>query len=182
MLRFSHFSRNASGKELDEPVNFVYTVCMSIPDDKTCERLWNEAGTPPHVRKHCEAVMRRACALCEELPAWGFDEDLVAAGAMLHDVLRLKPKHAEAGAVFLSERGYPEVARIVRDHMHLTADMEENIDERAVVYLADKMIIEDEPCTIEGRYMAAALRGADPAVMELEASRTVALYDKMRQK
>ncbi len=154
---------------------------MRIPDDTTCERLWNEAGTPLHVRKHCEAVMRRACALCEELSAWGFDEDLVAAGALLHDILRVCPRHAEAGADFLTERGYPEVAALVRDHMHLTAEMEAHIDERAVVYLADKLVMEDTPCSIAARYLAAALRGADPAVMEREAARTQTLYDRLRK-
>ncbi|MDO5111641.1 MAG: HD domain-containing protein [Clostridia bacterium] len=152
---------------------------MHIPNEKTCERLWNEAGTPLHVRKHCEAVMRCACALCETFSDWGFDEDLAAAGAMLHDVLRVRPQHASAGADFLLARGYPEVARVVRDHMHLTEDMQTHIDERALVYLADKMVMEDEPCTIAARYMAAALRGADPAVMEREAARTQALYDTL---
>ncbi|MDD4074794.1 MAG: HD domain-containing protein [Eubacteriales bacterium] len=154
---------------------------MKIPDDQTCERLWNEAGTPLHVRKHCEAVMRRACALCEELPSWRFDEDLVAAGALLHDIMRAYPRHAEAGADFLDDKGYPEVARVVRDHMRLRDDMEAHIDERAVVYLADKMVMEDMPCSIAARYLAAALRGADPAAMEKETARAEALYDKMRR-
>ena len=149
-----------------------------IPDENECEALWDEVALPAHIRRHCEAVMRRACALCEELQdRWSFDEDLVSAGAMLHDILRLQPCHARAGAEFLRQRGYDErLARIVEGHMCLTEDMRENLDERAVVFLADKLVSEDEPCTIAARYMAAALRGADPGEMEKQTQRTEELY------
>ncbi len=154
---------------------------MNIPDEKTCEALWDEAHLPKHIRRHCEAVMRRACALVEELePRWCFDEDLVAAGALLHDILRLENRHAKAGEAFLRARGYPEVARIVGAHMNLSEDMLEHIDERAIVFLADKMVIGEEECSIAARYLAAAMKGANPVEMENIARRVEALYELLR--
>lgn len=155
----------------------------NIPDEKCCEKLWDEVKLPAHIRRHCEAVMRRACALCEELEdRWSFDEDLVVAGAMLHDLLRLQSKHARAGAEYLCEKGYDEaLVRVVESHMFLTDDMMEHIDERAIVYLADKMVEEDEECTIAARYMNAALRGADMDEMIKQTQRTEELYRALQK-
>lgn len=154
-----------------------------LPDEKSCERLWDEKKLPAHIRRHCEAVMRRACALCEELEEkWDFDEDIVAAGAMLHDICRLQPNHARAGAEFLRSKGYDErLARTVECHMCLEEDMLEHPDERSIVYLADKMVMEDKECTIAARYMAAALRGADPEEMEKQTQRTEKLYRTLQE-
>lgn len=154
---------------------------MNIPNEKQCEALWDEVRLPQHIRRHCEAVMRRASALLDEFgEGWDFNEDLVVAGALLHDVLRLQSFHDQAGADFLMEKGYPEIARIVASHMYLTFDMREHIDERAVVFLADKMVMGDQECSIEARYMGAVLKGADPEEMQKQTLRVEALYAALK--
>ena len=44
------------------------------------------------------------------------DMELLVAACLLHDVERLKEDHATAGADFLKELGYAEVAEVVEKH------------------------------------------------------------------
>lgn len=150
---------------------------VRIPSNEECEALYEEVCLPAHIRAHCRAVARRALALLEEAhPAYHFDPALVEAGALLHDILRLQSCHDQVGEAFLREKGYPALARIVGSHMFLSYDMRVHIDERAIVFLADKMVQGDTPCTIRDRYRAAVAKGADPAEMEKAAERAEALY------
>lgn len=153
---------------------------MNIPGEKECLRLYEACATPERVRRHCRAVMRRACVLLDELaPRYAMNEELVVAGALLHDLCRTEPNHPAAAAALLEELGMPETARVVACHMRLDADMRAHVDERAVVFLADKLVLEERPCTIAARYLAAVLKGAPPAQMEAEAARVQAFYDSL---
>ena len=69
------------------------------------------------------------------------DLKLLEAAALLHDVARAAPAHAEAGAAVLDDEGYPRVAAVVRHHMQLPGPPSDLPGEREVLYLADKLTV-----------------------------------------
>ena len=65
---------------------------------------------------------------------------LVTAGALLHDIAREQPRHADAGADLLERLHYRRVAAVVRPHVRLGDRAGDEPDEAQVVYLADKLV------------------------------------------
>lgn len=115
-----------------------------MPGEAECELLWQKYGTPEKVRAHCRSVCRQALWLGEQVQKNGHKVDmkLIAAAALLHDLVRQEKNHAAAGAKILAKEGYPAVADIVACHHDFKAsdwDME-FAREAAIVYLADKQI------------------------------------------
>ena len=88
---------------------------------------------------------------------------LVAAAALLHDVARAEPAHADAGADLLVRLGYPRLAPPVRSHMHLGGAAGAPLDEAQVVYLADKLVLGDRVVGLEERFAARLGRVAGDA-------------------
>lgn len=125
----------------------------SWPDRAGCEEIWEHYRTPERVRRHCRAVAQTALELVRHLTAAGYpaERDLVEAGALLHDVARQRPAHAQAGADILRREGYPLLAKLVGSHHDLPEDGEVSL-ETEIVYLADKMVIEDQDTTVEERF------------------------------
>lgn len=100
-----------------------------------CERLMRAAGGP---LDHCRQVAKTAGAIAGELP--GLDAALLRSAALLHDAARSQPDHPKVGASWLREMGYPEVAEVVEAHHDPDS---EDINEKTVLFLADKMPIEE---------------------------------------
>lgn len=132
-----------------------YFSSMEIPDSEQCFELLKFYGTDPWVIQHSIAVSEVAIEFTEKLEEAGhiLDKKLVLAGALLHDIARHKRNHPSQGAEWLRNMGYSKVANIVEVHMDITIDAIEALDERAIVYLADKLIIEDRRVTLEERFL-----------------------------
>lgn len=132
------------------------------PDKELCRAIWDAAETPENVRRHCEKVAETAEELWKLLtknaPEEGARMDLekITAGALLHDVKRQEPRHAEAGARFLEELGFSDMARLAAAHTELLGDTVTDLGEEVLVYLADRMVLHDERCRIRKRYEAKA--------------------------
>jgi molybdenum cofactor cytidylyltransferase len=143
----------------------------NIPTDEVCEDIWRYAGTPEHVWEHCRAVAATSKAYAVNLRSKDYpvDPELTGAGGLLHDVMRGHRNHALHGAAILKNLGYKEVANVVGAHTDLPADAIETIDERSLVYLADKMVIDGRHCSIDERFNDALSRYDD----EPEAIRAV---------
>lgn len=126
-----------------------------------CRRML-AAAVPEKVAAHCRAVEREALRLVCSLAAAGvwLDEFAVSAGALLHDVARTEPQHARRGAEYLTELGYPRVADIVRQHHGLDAPGE--LNEAAVVFLADKLVQGERFVGVEARFAASEARCLTP--------------------
>lgn len=112
-----------------------------------CAQMLDAAETPERVRAHCAAVAALAEEIAEEL---GLDAALAARGGLLHDIARTEREHAKAGAALIARLGYPKEAELIRQH-HMLRDPA-HIDEAAVVFLADKMLIGTERVSIEDRF------------------------------
>lgn len=120
-----------------------YYQNMEIPSRELALEIlaWRDAGE--EITRHCIEVAKLSGILAMRALRNGFTVDLhcIEAGALLHDVERKSGRdHAEKGSALLHKMGYSKVAAIVGAHMELPADALEQMDERAIVYLADKLI------------------------------------------
>jgi len=125
-----------------------------VPDEAECRELLRQCGTPVRATEHCRAVAELAADMARNLNRRGanLDDGAAFAGALLHDIARGKPHHALRGALWLLERGYASMAAIVGDHMNLPEVPEDGWTEKAVVFLADKLIQETHSVSLEERF------------------------------
>ena len=119
--------------------------------DPACEALLRAAGADERLQAHCRAVADLAGELCRALAGRGpeLDAGAVRAAALLHDIARDLPEHPAAGALWLRELGYPEVAGIVRQHHDPESTA---LDEAALVFIADKAVRGDMRVPIDERF------------------------------
>ena len=153
-----------------------------VPEPAACRELLARLGTPAPVVAHSAAVADVARRLGAALRTSGvcLDLKLLAAAALLHDVARAAPAHAEAGADVLDAEGYPRVAAVARFHMQLLGPPPDLPGEREVLYLADKLTVGSGAVDLDGkRERAEALFARDPQALDaararLEAARVIA--------
>jgi len=136
-----------------------------LPSPARCLDLLRARGAGPARIAHSRAVAAVAVALAAALNARRqyLCALLAEAAALLHDIARAEPRHADAGADLLVRLGYPRLAPLVRRHMHLGAAADGALDEAQVVYLADKLVRGDRPVGLDERFAARLEEvGADP--------------------
>jgi putative nucleotidyltransferase with HDIG domain len=149
-------------------------------------------GMLPNIREHSFQVMEVARFLGEALTEAGFPLSLplVEAGALLHDLgktpcLGTLNNHAEWGAAILDGLGYPQVAQVVREHVHLYHDISEarSLREAEVVNYADKRVLHETVVTLKERFADLKVRyGRTPeALARIKATeiRSRALEDRI---
>ena len=140
------------------------------PGEDECFRLLLKKQTPRPVIDHCRAVLAMAESIMPFLLRQGIriDRELVRTGALLHDIARTHPDHARTGASWIRAEGYPKVAKIVAEHEQLPMgpvrdSTEICLDESALVFLADKLIIGTAEVTLEERFAHAREKCRDEA-------------------
>ena len=112
-----------------------------------------------HIAAHSFQVCRVALLITDSLHKKGkyLNRDLVMASAILHDITKTRSietgeMHAETGALFLKEKGYSEVADIVRQHVRLDHFSENTpVNETEIVNYADKRVLHDKITILEER-------------------------------
>lgn len=152
--------------EVNDEERPVMTVCAlgispaAAPDDEEIQALWTRYETPERVIAHCRAVAHQAAELGKRLNEAGYQLDLsvISAAALLHDLMKGKPRHAEAGAAALEKEGYLQAADVIRQHHELR---QVQIDEAAVVFLADKWFRGEQRVSLEERFKTSRERFAD---------------------
>lgn len=152
---YGGFSKLTVSEDNKIQVEQVGVMPKTAPTAAECEEIWNRCHTPERVRNHCRAVCRQAVEIGTALfnsATCDLNMELVQSAALLHDVARAKARHADEGAKILRREGYPKVAEIIQRHHDLNG--EDNL-EAAVVYLADKMVMEDRPVSLAERFQAA---------------------------
>jgi putative nucleotidyltransferase with HDIG domain len=140
------------GSKSDIKVEETGRMPCDYPTDDECFRLLSQKETPPAVVEHCRAVAAKADELAAVLVKQGFqlDSGIIHTGALLHDIARAYPKHADLGASWLMAAGYPRIAKVVAEHEFLPEPIV--IDESAVVYLADKLIQGTKEVSLKDRF------------------------------
>lgn len=127
-----------------------------LPDEAVCLRLLAEHGVARARIGHSLVVSAVASALTRALNArrQHLVTPLVTAGALLHDIAREQPRHADAGADLLEHLGYRRVAAVVRPHVRLGERATDEPDEAQVVYLADKLVQGTRVVGLDARFAA----------------------------
>ena len=129
-----------------------------IPDRNECEELMARYAMLPHIAEHSRQVMRVALAVTDHLKAGvSVNKQLVMAAALLHDItktrsLKTREKHAASGGALLRDLGFPLVAEIVEQHVIIRdLNPEGEIEEKEIVYYADKRVMHDTIVSLEER-------------------------------
>jgi HD superfamily phosphodiesterase len=146
--------------DIDTPDDFqkaaLYLDHLNAPSEDECEAIFLKYKTSVPVIRHGKAVAEISCTIAKLLNETGrilLDIGLIKAGAILHDIARDKPGHAAEGALIINQLGYPDAAKIIAGHMDIEFDADNSvIDETAIVYLADKLIKEDQFISLKKRF------------------------------
>lgn len=149
-------------------------LAIRLPSEKRCLAILRQHGAPAGLVGHSRAVAAVATALTSALNEQGHHLclPLVVAAALLHDVARAEPDHAEAGADLLEEMGYPRVGAVVRQHMDLADRSASDIGEVEVLYLADKLVLGQRLVALEDRFASRLSEFShDPAALAAARSR-----------
>ncbi|RMG95855.1 MAG: HD domain-containing protein [Candidatus Dadabacteria bacterium] len=132
-----------------------------VPTPGEQERLLDEWGVPPHIRRHSRQVARVARVLGGWLRRFGeepLDLALLDAAAVLHDVAKARcfgslQDHAREGAEILREAGYEAVADLVGQHVELASfDLEGPVGEAEVLNYSDKRVRHEEVVSLAERF------------------------------
>jgi molybdenum cofactor cytidylyltransferase len=134
-------------------------ACRDVPSRAECEAILASVEARADLVEHARAVARLALRMASALMERGdvFDLRLLEAGALLHDVAKGRRQHAQAGAALVASLGFPRVAAIVAVHMDLDFSRRQ-MDEAALVFLADKLTRGAGPVSLEERFQPVMLR------------------------
>lgn len=128
------------------------------PDQLICDYLLDKYKTPEQVKKHSRAVATCATELGQKAHV-EFSGELLRAAALLHDIARTKPEHAKVGAQIVDSAGYPRLADIIVSHHDLPFHGAST--EAELLYLADKIVLQDKRVSLTARFEASKEKCSD---------------------
>jgi len=123
--------------------------------DEMIQKLYDEFGTPEHVKGHCRGVTDCAMGIAKALNKQGYDLDLdlIYGAGMIHDTARTLDEHWNVIADRLLELGYIDESKIVREHMKPTSYSDiEDMNEADMIFLGDRLVKEDKYVGIDERF------------------------------
>jgi len=173
-------------RDMDRPDDFAALQRRAqrweIPSRAECRALLALSYAPDDpVVRHSEAVATLAVELGTMLNDAGgmLDLELLEAAGLLHDLARREPMHAWIGAERLRDLGFAAAAELVASHMDLPLPRQTTIDAAEVLYLADKLVLEDRRVPLMERFSNVRERFAEtPEIAakiagRLETARTI---------
>ncbi len=131
----------------------------NAPSREECYRLIRQMQMLENIVAHSRLVCGVALFLTDRLIDLGhlLDRELVRASALLHDItktrsFKTRENHAETGGDFLRRQGYPEVGRIICQHV-LLEDFKAHAPptEAEIVNYADKRVLHDRISSLNDR-------------------------------
>ncbi|GAB7081657.1 NTP transferase domain-containing protein [Megalodesulfovibrio paquesii] len=144
--------------DADTPADLAFLEAwlprMGQPTPAEAEALLQLYQTNPDVIAHCRAValaarrLAAACGLQEQDTAW--------AAGLLHDIAKLQPKHARAGAELVREAGFGALEEAIALHPGVPPEDASLLTQ--LVALADKYASGDEFVDLETRFGRKARR------------------------
>lgn len=143
--------------DMDTPEDYKnllnYNKNYNIPNMEECKAILAKYCISEKIIKHCEKVREVALKISKKLINKGcsFNLRLIESSALLHDIKKGQPQHAVKGAELLYKLNYPNVAEIIRSHMDIIVE-ERGITEKEIIYLSDKMVVEDRIVSLDERF------------------------------
>jgi uncharacterized protein len=158
-----------------------------FPSRDQCLGLMERVRMQAHIRKHSFMVTQIALYLGRLLNRNGgrLNPDLLEAGALLHDIAKPRSivtgeRHEELGARMVEEWGYPEVARIVREHVSMDREFAAGpLSESVLVNYADKRVKHYEIVTLQERFTDLMVRYARTEEHRALMNRKLSLYQEL---
>jgi putative nucleotidyltransferase with HDIG domain len=149
--------------DMDTPAEYDALCVMAdrrdIPTRAECEAILTMHPVEPTQARHSRRVAEVAERIAQALTQSGLslNVELVRAGALLHDLAKGRPDHANVGAEILRSMEFPRVATVVSTHTDLDFSGG-RLDESALVYLADKLVRGENVVTLDQRFGPALAR------------------------
>ena len=129
-----------------------------VPDFNECRRLLIRHQVPEHIVSHSLQVARVALCLGKALSRRGvfIDQGILLSGGLLHDIAKIESinngrDHAELGAEWLHNYGFPAVAEVVGSHVRIKTDLNGPICAKEIVYYADKRVCHETIVSVQER-------------------------------
>ena len=141
-------------------------MSIPVPTVDQCLEFMERYRMLDNIRAHSLQVARVALVLVKGLRKAGRaisppQKDIVLAGALLHDIaktrcLKKRCRHDLEGETICIELGYPEIGRIVREHVILEKFAVQHylkgiFNPGEIVYYADKRVRHDEVVSLDSR-------------------------------
>ncbi|MHC1759079.1 MAG: DVU_1551 family NTP transferase [Negativicutes bacterium] len=128
-----------------------------IPSQAECEAVFSRMKTPAEAIKHGLAVASAARAIAVALNQKGMrlNVEWIEKAGLLHDLAKGEKNHARVGGRTLKSLGYGPVAESVARHMDLDCFDAGDLNETAIVHLADKLIHREHCVSLEERFAPA---------------------------
>jgi uncharacterized protein len=128
------------------------------PSREECDELMVRHFMRPNIVEHSIQVMHVSLAITDNLKnGVAVNRDLVIAAALLHDITKTRSlttneRHDISGGELLREMGFTSVAKIVEQHIVFqNLNPQGRLEEREIIYYADKRVTHDTIVTIEER-------------------------------
>jgi len=146
--------------DMDTPADYQKLLAyeaMNAPTKKECLAIMIHNNVPEHIIKHCEAVEKMVCNIYEHVTSLGLtiDRNSLSAAAWLHDIARKEKNHAFVGATYLKAIGYDAIGDIIATHMDINVDLDAPLNANELLFLADKVVEEDNICGLKKRFKKA---------------------------
>lgn len=152
--------------EFDSTNRFTVASVGRLPKPaltpELAEKLLLAAAPGERVTAHSRAVAKEALRIAGALPL-PLDKALLESAALLHDIARAQPCHGALGGRWLRELGYDRAAELVESHHDLKIG---SLDEKAILYIADKCVREDRQVSLKERFEGSAARCKDREALE----------------
>lgn len=144
-----------------------YASQREYPNSEECKALFRLFETSDNIRRHGEKVAQVAVKIAIWLNKTGkynLSIGKITTAALLHDVGKGSPKHANVGAEKVAKEGFPEISSTIAAHMNLFFEPSEmSLSEKEILFLADKMVKETDIVNIDERFMAAIEKNQEKA-------------------
>ncbi|MBC3887194.1 NTP transferase domain-containing protein [Acetobacterium paludosum] len=142
--------------DMDTPTDYQALLCydsQTAPNLKECMALLDRYQVSEKIRKHSEKVLEVSHFLLSQIKDKNVTLDVasVQAAAMLHDIMRTEEHHPEKGAQLLKKLGYEKIGNIISTHMDIRVAEDREITENEIVYLADKLVVNDQLVCLKKR-------------------------------
>ncbi len=132
---------------------------MNTPTITECFQLIHKMDMMDHIIDHSIMVSNVALCLCRflETKSPGINIPVVRSAALLHDITKTRSfstgeAHSDTGGELLRDLGYPEIGEIIRQHVILDTNTNDNsISEPEIVNYADKRVLHDQIVSLERR-------------------------------
>ncbi len=161
--------------DMDTPADYDALAALetrrNIPTAAECEVILASRQVNEDVIRHSRKVAEVAQRVAFALKSTGLilNTELVQAGALLHDLAKGEADHASVGASILRSMDFPKVAEVVAAHTDL--ELPFTLDEKAIVYLADKLVRGERSASIAERFRPALDRFSGNPVAHKAAQR-----------